>query len=180
MQSQLYRKASPHKPSPYLISKLRNYEDIHRRCGPNSRAYDRSMRKIVRSKNKGAAATLCKYLIWTPANGLGNQMISMAATFLYAMLTDRVMLVKFDKDKQGLFCEPFLNSTWVLPEKSPFWNEKHIETYQIMLEKDGIVLAIQRMIYHQFCLLIYSTPSVSLRNFFTVTIVNIFFGKFLC
>ncbi|KAL3008258.1 hypothetical protein AAZX31_07G021200 [Glycine max] len=136
MQSQLYRKASPHKPSPYLISKLRNYEDIHRRCGPNSRAYDRSMRKIVRSKNKGAAATLCKYLIWTPANGLGNQMISMAATFLYAMLTDRVMLVKFDKDKQGLFCEPFLNSTWVLPEKSPFWNEKHIETYQTMLEKD--------------------------------------------
>jgi len=88
----------------------------------------------------------------------------MAATFLYAMLTDRVMLVKFDKDKQGLFCEPFLNSTWVLPEKSPFWNEKHIETYQIMLEKDGIVLAIQRMIYHQFCLLIYSTTPVSLRN----------------
>ncbi|RZB98176.1 Galactoside 2-alpha-L-fucosyltransferase [Glycine soja] len=61
----------------------------------------------------------------------------MAATFLYAILTDRVLLVKFDKDKHGLFCEPFLNSTWILPEKSPFWNEKHIETYQILLEKDG-------------------------------------------
>ena len=60
----------------------------------------------------------------------------MAATFLYAILTDRVLLVKFNKDKHGLFCEPFLNSTWILPRKSPFWNEKHIETYQILLEKD--------------------------------------------
>lgn len=137
VQSHLYRKASPHKPSPYLISKLRNYEKIHRRCGPNSRAYNRSMVKIVRSKKNGVA-TMCKYLIWTPVNGLGNQMISMAATFLYAMLTDRVLLVKFQKDKHGLFCEPFLNSTWILPEKSPFWfwDERNTETYQIMLEKD--------------------------------------------
>ncbi|KAG5000919.1 hypothetical protein JHK87_021991 [Glycine soja] len=135
IQSHLYRKASPHKPSPYLISKLRNYEEIHTRCGPNTRAYHRSMTMIEHSKNKGAA-TLCKYLIWTPANGLGNQMINLAATFLYAILTDRVLLVEFGKDKHGLFCEPFLNSTWILPRKSPFWNEKHIETYQILLEKD--------------------------------------------
>ncbi|TKY64643.1 Galactoside 2-alpha-L-fucosyltransferase [Spatholobus suberectus] len=135
IQSHLYRKASPHKPCPYLISKLRSYEEIHRRCGPNNRAYDRSMRKIVHSKNN-VVATMCKYVIWTPINGLGNQMLSLAATFLYAILNDRVLLVKFGKDKHGLFCEPFLNSTWLLPEKSPFWNEKHIETYQILLEKD--------------------------------------------
>ncbi|KAK7389475.1 hypothetical protein VNO78_24556 [Psophocarpus tetragonolobus] len=70
------------------------------------------------------------------ASCIRNQMISMVATFLYAILTDRVLLVKFEKDKHNLFCEPFLNSTWVLPEKSPFWNEKHIETYQILLKKD--------------------------------------------
>ncbi|XP_020225975.1 probable fucosyltransferase 7 [Cajanus cajan] len=137
MQSHLYRKASPHKPSPYLISKLRGYEEIHRRCGPSSKTYDKSMRKIEHSKNNGVATT-CKYLIFTPANGLGNQMISLAATFLYAVLTDRVLLVKFGSDKHGLFCEPFLNSTWILPKKSPFWNEKHIETYQFLLEKDRV------------------------------------------
>ncbi|XP_061351506.1 probable fucosyltransferase 8 [Gastrolobium bilobum] len=138
VQSHLYRKASPHKPSPYLISKLRNYEEIHRRCGPNSRAYNRSMTKIVHSKKSGAAAAaMCKYLVWTPVNGLGNQMISMVATFLYGVLTDRVLLVKFGKDKHGLFCEPFLNSTWILPEESPLWNEQHVETYQTMLEKDS-------------------------------------------
>ncbi|KAJ1410023.1 Xyloglucan fucosyltransferase [Sesbania bispinosa] len=139
LQSYLYRKAaSPHKPSPYLISKLRNYEEIHTRCGPNSRAYNRNMIRIVHSKNNGngVTAAMCKYLVWTPVNGLGNQMISIAATFLYAILTDRVLLVKFGKDKHGLFCEPFLNSTWQLPEKSPFWNENHVETYQRMLEKD--------------------------------------------
>ncbi|WJX42640.1 hypothetical protein P8452_29849 [Trifolium repens] len=137
LQSHLYRKSSPHKPSSYLISKLRNYEEIHRRCGPNSKAYNKIMTKILHSKNiKVDGASMCKYLIWTPANGLGNQMVSIAATFLYALLTNRTMLVRFRKDKQGLFCEPFRNSTWLLPEKSPFWNENHVETYQSVIEKE--------------------------------------------
>ncbi|XP_027906724.1 probable fucosyltransferase 7 isoform X2 [Vigna unguiculata] len=134
VQSHLFRKVSPHKASPFLISKLRNYEEIHRRCGPNTRAYDGSMRKIARSKDNGTA-TMCKYLIWTPVNGLGNQMISIVATFLYAILTDRVLLVKFGEDKHDLFCEPFLNSTWILPQKSPFWKENHIQT---QLQKDKV------------------------------------------
>lgn len=136
LQSHLYRKVSPHKPSSYLISKLRNYEKIHRRCGPNGKDYHKSMTNIINSKNIKGHVSKCKYLIWTPANGLGNQMVSMAATFLYALLTNRVMLVRFRKDKQGIFCEPFLNSTWLLPEKSPFWNENHVETYQSLIEKE--------------------------------------------
>ncbi|XP_057454073.1 probable fucosyltransferase 8 [Lotus japonicus] len=140
LQSHLYRKPSPHNPSPYLISKLRSYEQIHRRCGPNTRAYHRSMTKIV--KNHGASASasasaMCKYIVWTPANGLANQMLSIAATFLYAILTDRVLLVKIGEDKHGLFCEPFLNSTWILPEKSPFWNVgQQVQTYQSILQKN--------------------------------------------
>ncbi|XP_045832244.1 probable fucosyltransferase 8 isoform X1 [Trifolium pratense] len=137
LQSHLYRKSSPHKPSSYLISKLRNYEEIHRRCGPNSKAYNKIMTKILHSKNiKVDDASMCKYLIWTPANGLGNQMVSITATFLYALLTNRTMLVRFRKDKQGLFCEPFRNSTWLLSEKSPFWNQDHVETYQSVIEKE--------------------------------------------
>ncbi|KAK7395516.1 hypothetical protein VNO78_16075 [Psophocarpus tetragonolobus] len=136
-QFHLLRKASPHKPSPYLVSKLRNYEDLHRRCGPNTKAYHKTMMKIVRSKNHDTA-TMCKYVIWTAAHGLGNQMISMTATFLYAMLTDRVMLVKFEKDKLNLFCEPFLNSSWILPKNSPYWswNKQNTEIYQTMIEND--------------------------------------------
>ncbi|XP_054791415.1 galactoside 2-alpha-L-fucosyltransferase-like [Prosopis cineraria] len=135
-QSHLYRKASPHKPSSYLISKLRNYEKIHRKCGPWTRYYNRTMKKLLRSK-KNSEDTTCKYLVWTPANGLGNRIISMAASFVYAVLTDRVLLVKFENDMMGLFCEPFLNSTWVFSKDSPFWNPKHVETYENMLAKNS-------------------------------------------
>ncbi|KAE9590461.1 putative Type 1 galactoside alpha-(1,2)-fucosyltransferase [Lupinus albus] len=137
LQSHLYRKPSPHKPSPYLIYKLRNYEELHTRCGPNTRAYRRSMMNIVNSNNSSGNAAMCKYLVCVPVNGLGNQMISIAATFLYAVLTDRVLLVRFGEDKYHLFCEPFLNSTWILPKNFPFWNYKLVQTYQtIILNKD--------------------------------------------
>lgn len=139
LQSHFYHKSSPHKPSPYLISKLRKYEEIHRKCGPNSRAYNRDMEIIANSKNNNGsscALTTCKYIIWVPANGLGNQIISMASSFLYALLTDRVMLVKFGKDKEGLFCEPFLNSTWLLTKDSPFWNAENVESYQKTIDME--------------------------------------------
>ncbi|WJX48663.1 hypothetical protein P8452_35196 [Trifolium repens] len=138
LQSHFYHKPSPHKPSPYLISKLRKYEELHRRCGPNTRAYNKDMKIIANYKENDTkcAATTCKYIIWVPINGLGNQIISIASTFLYALLTDRVMLVQFGKDKEGLFCEPFLNSTWLLPRDSPFWNAKNVQRYQSTIEME--------------------------------------------
>lgn len=136
-QSHAYHKPSSHKPSSYLISKLRSYEETHRKCGPYSTHYNTSMRNLIRSKKHHSTTinTTCKYLVWTPANGLGNRMISMAATFLYAVLTDRVLLVKFEHEMMGLFCEPFLNSSWLLPMDSPLWNVPgHVETYQSMMK----------------------------------------------
>ncbi|KAK2432315.1 putative fucosyltransferase [Trifolium repens] len=137
-QSHFYHKPSPHKPSPYLISKLRKYEELHRKCGPNTRAYNKDMKIIANSKENStnSAATTCKYIIWLPTNGLGNQIISMASSFLYALLTDRVLLVQFGKDKEGLFCEPFLNSTWLLPENFPFWDAQNVLEYQGIIEME--------------------------------------------
>ena len=109
-QSHLYRKASPHKPSAYLISKLRNYEHLHRSCGPNTKSYNRIMANGAKfSKNNSGLK--CKYLVWTASNGLGNRMLTLAAAFLYAILTDRVLLVKFGPDMFDLFCEPFPDSS---------------------------------------------------------------------
>ncbi|MED6115891.1 hypothetical protein PIB30_094990 [Stylosanthes scabra] len=100
------------------------------------------MTKIITSKTgnhhhykDNVSATMCKYVIWTPINGLGNRMISIASTFLYAVLTERVLLVKFEPDMHGLFCEPFQESTWILPKNSPFWNCENVETYQSVLAK---------------------------------------------
>ncbi|CAJ2629311.1 unnamed protein product [Trifolium pratense] len=139
-QAYLYHKVSPHKPSPYLISKLRSYEDLHRRCGPHSKAYKRTMAKLNRFKSKKSNVTnatgSCKYIVWTAANGLGNRMVSMASIFLYAILTDRVLLVEFLDDMVGLFCEPFPNSSWILPKDFPFSDNRKVEIYESMLKRD--------------------------------------------
>ncbi|KAK7262010.1 hypothetical protein RIF29_28338 [Crotalaria pallida] len=135
-QSYLYRKASPHKPSAYLISKLRNYEHVHRTCGPHTKSYDKIMTKGAKF-SKNDARMKCKYIVWTASNGLGNRMLTLAAAFLYAILTDRVLLVRFENDMIGLFCEPFPDSSWLLPRDFPYWKDrKHIETYENMLMKD--------------------------------------------
>ncbi|KAJ7944321.1 Galactoside 2-alpha-L-fucosyltransferase [Quillaja saponaria] len=135
-QSYLYRKASPHKPSAYLISKLRNYEDLHRKCGPRTEYYNRTMRRIIRDRHINVKTT-CKYIIWTAANGLGNRIVSMSAAFLYAVLTDRVLLVEFWHDMTDLFCEPFLNSSWEVPKSfHSLGHHKKIETYESLLKND--------------------------------------------
>ncbi|KAJ1428486.1 Xyloglucan fucosyltransferase [Sesbania bispinosa] len=132
-QSHSYRKASPHKPSAYLISKLRSYEHLHKSCGPHTKFYSKIMSKDAKLSKKDAG-TECKYLVWTASNGLGNRMLTLTAAFLYAILTDRVLLVKFGTDMLGLFCEPFPDSSWLLPRSFPYWkDQKHIETYESML-----------------------------------------------
>ncbi|XP_058774059.1 probable fucosyltransferase 8 [Vicia villosa] len=132
-QSHLFRKPSPYKPSAYLISKLRSYENLHTTCGPRTESYNKVMRKGPKL-GKNDAGTNCKYLVWTASNGLGNRMITLAAAFLYAILTDRVLLVEFGTDMSGLFCEPFPDSSWLLPRSFPYWNDQtHIETYENML-----------------------------------------------
>ncbi|KAF9688816.1 hypothetical protein SADUNF_Sadunf01G0027400 [Salix dunnii] len=118
-QSFLYRKTSLHKPSSYLLSKLRRYEDIHKRCGPHSKSYHKAL-KGLRSSHDSRGG--CKYVVWIPANGLGNRMLSMAATFLYALLTNRVLLVNHKTDMANLFCEPFPNTSWLLPNDFPLRN----------------------------------------------------------
>ncbi|KAL6569260.1 hypothetical protein OROMI_013774 [Orobanche minor] len=135
-QSYLYRKASPRKPSKYLISKLRNYEHLHRSCVLNTESYNKIMRKDAKF-SKIDASSRCKYIVWTASNGLGNRMLTLAAAFLYAILTDRVHLVEFRADMIGLFCEPFPDSSWLLPRNFPYWkDQKHIETYENMLKNN--------------------------------------------
>ncbi|KAJ7947665.1 Galactoside 2-alpha-L-fucosyltransferase-like protein [Quillaja saponaria] len=136
-RSYLYRKGSTHKPSSYLISKLRKYEDLHRKCGPHTRHYNRTIGKLIK-QNHMNVTTSCNYIVWIATNGLGNRILSMASAFLYAMLTNRVLLVKFQNDMLGLFCEPFLNSSWESPKKFPSMNDHHknFETYESLLKND--------------------------------------------
>ncbi|KAG5249883.1 galactoside alpha-L-fucosyltransferase [Salix suchowensis] len=122
-QAALYRKTSSHKPSAYLVSKLRKYEELHKRCGPNTESYRRTLKKLSSSHTNGT--TDCNYIVWTPSNGLGNRIISMASSFLYAVLTNRVLLVDHGSDMAGIFCEPFPDTSWLLPMDFPLTDQLH-------------------------------------------------------
>ncbi|KAF2299171.1 hypothetical protein GH714_030894 [Hevea brasiliensis] len=117
-QSYLYRKTSLYQPSSYLISRLRNYEDLHKRCGPNTESYYRALEQLKSGQTVGSPD--CKYVVWISFSGLGNRILSLASTFLYALLTNRVLLVDRGKDMADLFCEPFPEKSWFLPMDFPF------------------------------------------------------------
>uniref|UniRef100_A0A0E0M211 Fucosyltransferase n=1 Tax=Oryza punctata TaxID=4537 RepID=A0A0E0M211_ORYPU len=114
-QSSLHHKPSPHSPSPYLVSQLRKYEALHRKCGPGTLFYKKSLMQLTSAYSMGLVE--CTYLVWTPCGGshLGDRMLSMASAFLYALLTHRVFVVHFTDDMAGLFCEPFPAASWELP-----------------------------------------------------------------
>ncbi|KAF2545808.1 hypothetical protein F2Q70_00019891 [Brassica cretica] len=103
-QSSLYRKPSPYEPSQYLVSKLRSYEMLHKRCGPGTEAYKRAAEQLG---DDSRSVGECRYIVWVAVHGLGNRIVSLVSTFLYALLTERVLLVDQRTDMKHLFCEPF-------------------------------------------------------------------------
>ncbi|RCV08484.1 hypothetical protein SETIT_1G330100v2 [Setaria italica] len=140
-KSNLYRKPSPFPLSPYLAQKLRKYEAYHKKCGPRTKRYRRAIKQLKSGRN--ADDSECKYVVWFPCNGLGNRMLTIASTFLYALLTDRVLLTHVAPEQEGLFCEPFPGSSWVLPGDFPENNphKLHIgapESYANMLKSGAV------------------------------------------
>ncbi|PUZ77769.1 hypothetical protein GQ55_1G400300 [Panicum hallii var. hallii] len=115
--SSLYRRPSSFRPSTFLVERLRRYEARHRRCCPGAPLFKEAVEHLRSGRN--AARSECQYVVWTPINGLGNRMLSLASTFLYALLTDRVLLVHAPQEFDGLFCEPFPGSSWALPAGFP-------------------------------------------------------------
>ncbi|KAL5722908.1 hypothetical protein ACHQM5_006368 [Ranunculus cassubicifolius] len=139
-QAVLYRKTSPHKPSSYLQSRLRKYEDLHRKCGPHTESYDKAIGKLKSGNN--IEPTDCNYVVWIPNSGIGNKMLTITSAFLYALLTNRVLLVDRGKDLDDIFCEPFADTSWLLPLDFPLYplrfHRKSPESYGSMLRRNAI------------------------------------------
>lgn len=121
-QSVLYRKTSSHKPSSYLISRLRKYEELHKRCGPGTESYTKALEQ-VKSGQSTIGSNDCTYMVWISFSGLGNRILTVASAFLYALLTNRVLLVDRGKDMDDLFCEPFPERSWLLPMDFPLMSQ---------------------------------------------------------
>ncbi|VVA91269.1 unnamed protein product [Arabis nemorensis] len=142
-KSSLYRKTLPYKPSQSLVSKLRSYEMLHKRCGPGTDAYKKAT-NLLGHGDVRISGDECRYVVWTPMFGLGNRILSLVSMFLYALLTERVILVDQRKDITDLFCEPFPGTSWLLPLDFPLtdqldsFNRKHSRCYGTMLKNHAI------------------------------------------
>ncbi|XP_024542443.1 probable fucosyltransferase 9 [Selaginella moellendorffii] len=106
-QYQSYRRhpSSPSRPSDSLIQRLREYEELHARCAGEA---DKSP--------PSPSDPPCQFVVAVGYMGLGNKMISLVATFIYALLTNRVLLIAAAENMDRLFCEPFPQSSWLLPK----------------------------------------------------------------
>lgn len=120
-QSTNYRKELLYKPSFYLISRLRRYEALHKQCGPYTESYNKTVEQLRSGHYTGPSE--CNYVVWISFSGLGNRILTLASSFLYALLTNRVLLVDPGVDVADLFCEPFPEVSWFLPQDFPLKNQ---------------------------------------------------------
>ncbi|KAG8058705.1 hypothetical protein GUJ93_ZPchr0002g23613 [Zizania palustris] len=111
-----------HKPSPYLVAKLRKHEALQKRCGPGTAPYAKALRQLESGGSAAAADDDCRYLVSISYNrGLGNRILAIASAFLYAVLTERALLIEqYHGDVAALFCEPFPETTWLFPDGRRF------------------------------------------------------------
>jgi xyloglucan fucosyltransferase len=153
-QSSLYRKSPLHKPSSYLLSRLRSYEDLHKRCGPYTKSYNTTLEQL--KSGQSASSTECRYLVWISFSGLGNRILTLASAFLYALLTNRVLLVDPGKDMADLFCEPFPEKSWLLPTDFSFkdqfniFGQKSPHSYGNMLKNNILNSSIETLPSHLY------------------------------
>ncbi|GAU20822.1 hypothetical protein TSUD_133080 [Trifolium subterraneum] len=110
-------------PSPYLISRLRKYEALHKKCGPYTESYNKTVKDL--GSGHLSESPDCKYVVWISFSGLGNRILTLASAFLYALLTNRVLLVDPGVDTVDLFCEPIPDVSWFLPPDFPLTSQFH-------------------------------------------------------
>jgi xyloglucan fucosyltransferase len=127
--SAFHRKNATRLPSARLVKRLRKQEALQRRCGPGTEAYRAAAARLTFPHRDGANDTTdgaCKYLVLVPYRGLGNRMLAVASAFLYAVLTDRVLLLDRATSLSDLFCEPFPGTSWLLPRRFPIKNLQNL------------------------------------------------------
>jgi hypothetical protein len=95
---------------------LKEYEILHRTCV-------RRMGNVTEFFLKKKTIEGCNFVVADTerGTGIGNKLLSIVSIFLYALLTQRVMLVPFATAIPGVMCEPFEGSSWVIdPELRNF------------------------------------------------------------
>jgi xyloglucan fucosyltransferase len=118
---------------------FREYEILHRTC--TTKVQDISLYFLEKDTSTPAG---CNYLLCNtyPESGLGNQIYITASCVIYAVLTQRVLLLPSTNTLPDILCEPFEGSSWKVNEErigfpvpSAFWSS----TEQFLSEVDRSV-----------------------------------------
>ncbi|RLN13637.1 hypothetical protein C2845_PM09G09410 [Panicum miliaceum] len=151
--SAFYRKNMARSPSAHLVKRLREHEALQRRCGPGTEAYRAAAARLRSWHGDGDHSPgACKYLVLVPYRGLGNNILAMASAFLYAVLTDRVLLLDRTTSLGDIFCEPFPGASWLLPQSFPVRNLQNLtgevrESYRYLVQGDDAAASVSRRRY---------------------------------
>lgn len=98
---------------PELQIVMDKYAELHHACIQASG----NLTTLFHAKNPQSG---CKFLVAEAGNGLGNRIMWMVSNLMYAILTQRVLLVDPRSTIPSLMCEPFLGSSWAAPKEFPF------------------------------------------------------------
>lgn len=131
-----YHRNATRIPSPYVIERLRRQEALQKKCGPGTKSYKKAAEQL--RFGQASNGTDCNYLFLIIHAGLGNRMLEITSAFLYALLTNRVLLVDRYKEIADLFCEPFPETSWLVPSDFPLsygeFSKSTPESYGNMLQ----------------------------------------------
>ena len=114
-ESHLYYQADGPKASLYLRERLSGYEKMHKKCVDilsNAPYLDPASSLHSETEGGSEEGNDCRYVVAGLENGVGNQVLSAVSTFLFALLTNRTLLVC----KSGVLehlCNPFPGSGWL-------------------------------------------------------------------
>ncbi|EFJ26421.1 fucosyltransferase CAZy family GT37-like protein [Selaginella moellendorffii] len=113
-QDSLRRPSRIHSLPPALSTALAAYERMHSSC-----YHSRDLSKAIQAPDPNDP---CRYLVFLQDGkfGLGNHILSLLSAFVYSLLTNRMLLVDTRNHIPELFCEPFRNSSWLLPPDFPY------------------------------------------------------------
>ncbi|CAI5472754.1 unnamed protein product [Closterium sp. Yama58-4] len=106
-----------------LFDRIQRYTKTHAACTAAVADWPAFFNDPAQGLSKSASADAvadCKYLLWQEPtfNGLGNQLLSLVSAFVYALLTDRTLLISPAAFNARLLCNPFPHSSWRPPSLS--------------------------------------------------------------
>lgn len=131
------RKFAKHLKKNYVwAAVLREYSKLHRAC-MHSIDFNATRYFLARNESSG-----CKFAVagspgWA---GLGNKVLPTLAVLLYAVLTQRVLLVPAASLLPDMMCEPFEGSSWGIDPAMAFTpSEKHEDMWRPFSEFEAMV-----------------------------------------